>query len=42
MNCNDEYTLDDFAEIIENFLIDLKNKYSDINFNNLILWGHSN
>ncbi len=40
--CNDIYNLDNFAEIIENFLDDLKKKYKDIDFDNLILWGHSN
>ena len=41
-NCNDIYNLDDFAEIIEKFIDDLKTKYPEINFDNLILWGHSN
>ena len=40
--CSDIYSLDNFAEIIENFIEDLKQKYSEINFDNLILWGHSN
>ena len=40
--CNDVYSLDDYAEIIEKFIEDLKDKYSELNFDNLILWGHSN
>ena len=40
--CTDVYTIDDYVEIIENFIKDLKSKYENINFNNLILWGHSN
>ncbi len=40
--CSDIYNLDDYAEIIENFIEDLKDKYKDLNFDNLILWGHSN
>ena len=40
--CNDVYTLDNYAEIIEKFIWDLKEKYKDLNFDNLILWGHSN
>ncbi len=41
-NCNDIYNLDDFAEIIEKFINDLKIKYPEIHFDNLILWWHSN
>jgi len=41
-NCNDIYNLDDFAEIVEKFITDLKTKYPEINFKNLILWWHSN
>lgn len=40
--CNDIYNLDDYAEIIENFVKDLKEKHKELNFENLILWGHSN
>ena len=40
--CSDIYNLDDYAEIIENFIEDLKQKHKDLNFDNLILWGHSN
>lgn len=40
--CSDTYSLDDFAEIIEKFIEDLKKKYKDLDFDNLILWWHSN
>ncbi len=40
--CSDVYNLDNYAEIIEKFIEDLKQKYKDLNFDNLILWGHSN
>ncbi len=41
--CHDIYTIDLYAEIIENFIEDLKIKYwNEINFDNLILWWHSN
>jgi len=40
--CNEIFNLDDYAELIESFMEDLKNKYENINFNKLILWGHSN
>lgn len=40
--CSDIYSIDDYVEIIENFIEDLKNKYENINLNNLILWWHSN
>jgi len=40
--CNDVYSLDSYAEIIEKFIWDLKEKYKDLDFDNLILWGHSN
>ena len=40
--CNDTYTLDDYAEILEKFVVKLRNKYADLDFDNLIFWGHSN
>ena len=40
--CNDIFSLDDYAELIEDFIEDLKAKHENINFDKLILWGHSN
>ncbi len=40
--CNEIFTLDDYAEVIENFIKNIKYKYKNINFDNLIIWGHSN
>ena len=40
--CTEIYNLDDYAELIEKFIKDLKEKYDNINFDKLILWGHSN
>lgn len=40
--CTEAYNLDDYAELIEKFVEDLKEKYDNINFDKLILWGHSN
>jgi len=41
-NCSEIFNLDDYAELIEKFIYDLKNKHKGINFDKLILWGHSN
>lgn len=41
-NCNDVFNLDQFAELIEEFVLELKEKYKNFNFDNLILWWHSN
>lgn len=40
--CNDIYTLDLYAELIEDFVNKLKEDYENINFNNLIILWHSN
>ena len=40
--CNDVFTLDDFSKLIEEFVDNLKEKHKNINFDKLILWGHSN
>jgi len=40
--CNDIYSIDSYSEIIEKFILDLKNKHENLNFDNLILWWHSN
>jgi len=40
--CREVFDLDEYAEIIEDFIKDLKQKYENINFDKLILWGHSN
>jgi len=40
--CTEIYNLDDYAELIEKFIEDLKEKYDNINFDKLILWWHSN
>jgi esterase/lipase len=36
--CTEIYNLDDYAELIEKFIEDLKEKYDNINFDKLILW----
>ncbi len=40
--CNEIFNLDDYAKLIEEFVENLKSKYENINFDKLILWGHSN
>ena len=40
--CDKVYNIDDYAIIVEEFVEKLKKTYKNINFNKLIIWGHSN
>ena len=40
--CTEIFNLDDYAELIEYFINNIKEKYNNFDFDNFILWGHSN